>query len=99
MYKNVTEKVPYDNIVCTKKNQVVISQDFVFDKLDFSSKFDTEEYMLKEIMISCRLYYCILGKRLHYFAAYDICNYDSTTFDVEREVNDNGMWIDIVINY
>lgn len=50
MYENLSEKVPHNNIVVQrKKNQIVTTQDFVFEDMEFGSKFDRDDHMLKEI--------------------------------------------------
>ncbi len=97
MNENLSDQVPKDNVVNWRKNQVVTTPDFMFEDNDFSSKFNKDECMLKEIQIACCLYYCILGKRLCYFVPDDIGDdYNGTILDDEMELNDDGMDIDIV---
>ncbi len=97
MYENLSDQVPKDNIVNRRKNQVVTTRDFMFDDNDFSSKFDKDECMLKEIQIARRLYYRILGKRLRYFVPDDARDdYDGAILDDEMEMDDDGMDISIV---
>jgi hypothetical protein len=71
MYENLSDKVPKDNIVRRKKNVIVIHPSFLFDDIEFRSKFNTEECMSKEVLVARRLYYRILGKRMKYFVVDD----------------------------
>ncbi len=97
MYENLSDQVPKDNIVHCKKNQVVTTPDFMFEDNEFSSTFDKDNCMLKEIQIVRCLYYHILGKRLHYFIPDDVGDdYGGTLLDDDMELYGDGMEIDIV---